>query len=63
MARGVEIKNTVSKFSRESASRKQSKTTVEQHYQEWSKNNGPDKSPAKLFDKEGKEIKRVKGED
>ena len=63
MARGVEVKDTVSKFSRESASREQSKTTVEQHYQEWSKNNGSDKSPAQLFDKEGKEIKRVKGDD
>ena len=63
MARGVEVKNTVSKFSRESASREQSKTTIEQHYHEWSKNDGSDKSPAKLFDKEGKEIKRVKGDD
>lgn len=63
MARGVEVENTVSKFSRESASRKQSKTSVEQHYQEWSKSVGSDKSSVQLFDKKGKEIKRVKGED
>lgn len=63
MARGVEIDNKVSKFSRESASRKQSKTTVEQHYQEWSKTNESNDSSAQLFDKHGKKIKRVKGEE
>ena len=63
MARGIEIDNKVSKFSRESASRKQSKTTVEQHYQEWSKNNKSNKSSAQLFDKHGKKIKRVEGEE
>jgi hypothetical protein len=63
MARGVVVDNNVSKFSRESASRKQSKTTVEQYYQEWSKNDSTDKSSSQLFDANGKQIKRVKGED
>ena len=62
MARRVEVKNEESKFSRESAARKQSNTTIEQHYEEWSKEENSDKSSTTLYDENGKEINRVNGD-
>ena len=63
MARGVKVDIKKSKFSRESASRVQSKTTIDEHYQEWSKDEISNKSSGKLFDKKGKELKKVTGDD
>ena len=57
MARRVEVKNEESKFSRESATRKQSNTTIEQHYEEWSKEENSDKSSTTLYDENGKRNK------
>lgn len=63
MARGVEVETKKSKFSRESASRTQSKTTIDEHYQEWSRDEKSNKSTGKLFDEKGKELKKVTGDD
>ena len=63
MARGVKVDKKTSKYSRESASRVQSKTTIDEHYHEWSKDESSNKSSGKLFDEKGKELKKVKGDD
>tara|TARA_B100001564_G_scaffold245576_1_gene208232 strand:+ start:8220 stop:10235 length:2016 start_codon:yes stop_codon:yes gene_type:complete len=62
MARGVKVDTKVSKFSRESATRKQTITTVDEHYQEWTKGENTAKSSGKLFDEKGKELKKVTGD-
>ena len=59
MARGIKVDTKVSKFSRESATRKQTITTVDEHYQEWTKGENTAKSSGKLFDGKGKELKKV----
>tara|TARA_B100000214_G_scaffold313817_1_gene246550 strand:- start:1177 stop:2523 length:1347 start_codon:yes stop_codon:yes gene_type:complete len=53
-----------SKFSRESASRKQNHVSVEQHYQNWTNENlSNEKKSTSLFDSKGKPLNRVGGEE
>ncbi len=63
MARGVKVEKKKSKYSRESASRKQSKTTIDEHYQEWSNDESSNKSSGKIFDEKGKQLKKITGDD